>query len=88
MKNKNKVIQPQPVEAEDIEFPPYEHEPVKVIKLVHFVVDAVVNFNYVKQVSCETHHISLVNDLVLFQDKNSKVQYLVPISNVRTIVFQ
>lgn len=85
MKNKNKTI---PVVEDDQEFPPYEPEPAKVIKLVHFVVDAVVNFNYVKQVSCETHHISLVNDLVLFQDKNSKVQYMVPLSNVRTVVFQ
>jgi hypothetical protein len=84
MKNKNKIVS----QEDDKPFPPYVPEPVKVIRLVHFVVDAVVNFNYVKQVSCETHDISLVEDLVFFQDKNSKVQYMVPLSNVRTVVFQ
>lgn len=60
----------------------------KKVKLVCFVVDAVINFNYTKQISCEEFEITLVEDIVFFQDRKTKIQYAVPMSNVRTIIFQ
>ncbi len=67
--------------------PVVSKETEKKIHMVFFRDEAVLNFNYVKNASGETYNITLVEDIVFLQDRGSKVQYLVPMSNIRTIVF-
>ncbi len=57
------------------------------IKRVDFVADAMVNFTLIKHIDSVSYDIELANDLILFQDKQTKTSYMVPLSNVRTVRF-
>lgn len=68
------------------QFPDYNKD--QKIKMVHFVADAVINFNYVKFVDSDKYKIDLMNGFVIIIDTTHNVKYSVPVENIRTITFQ
>ena len=60
----------------------------KKIKQVHFIAEAMINFELIKHIESDNFELNLLEDFIMIQDKKSKITYMVPVSNIRTLVLQ
>ncbi len=67
---------------------PREQETKPEIKNVHFINEAVLNFQPANQASSLTYDFLLTNFFLHLKSKNDGQEYIVPLTNVKTIVFE